>query len=311
MRAVRNTEQGIRVAEVAPPVAPGGVRVSVAGSGICGSDLHLVAFGPSSVTLGHEFGGRLDDGTPVAVVPVLTCGHCDPCRSGDEQRCGEAFGGLYGMSLDGGMADEVWVDPRCTRVVPEEVPVEDACLVEPLAVALHGVDRAGVEPGMRVLIIGAGPIGLCTVAVARHRGATVDLSARHQNRLSAGERLGAGTALGTDYDVVLDAAGTQSSVEQAVALTRPGGTVGILANFWDPVSLSMAFLIKEVSLVPSFMYGHHHGVEEFEGAVGVLQATPDLAPTVITHRFSLDDAAEAFRVAGDRSTHAIKVVLHP
>jgi threonine dehydrogenase-like Zn-dependent dehydrogenase len=311
MRAVRNTEQGIRVTEVAGPAAPDGVRVSVAGSGICGSDLHLASFGPSSVTLGHEFGGRLDDGTPVAVVPVLTCGRCEPCRSGHEQLCGQAFGGLYGMSLDGGMADEVWVDPRCTRVVPEAVPVEDACLVEPLAVALHGVDRAGVEPGMRVLVIGAGPIGLCAIAVARHRGATVDVSARHQNRLSAGARLGAGTALGSDYDVVLDAAGTQSSVDQAVGLARAGGTVGILANFWEPVSLSMAFLIKEVSLVPSFMYGHHHGAEEFDDAVGVLEATPDLAPTVITHRFSLDDAAEAFRVAGDRSTDAIKVVLHP
>jgi len=311
MRAVRNTEQGIRVTEVAPPFPTDGVRVSVAASGICGSDLHLVSFGPSSVTLGHEFGGRLDDGTPVAVVPVLTCGHCEPCRTGNEQRCGEAFGSLYGMSLDGGMADEVWVDLRCTRVVPGGVPVEDACLVEPLAVALHGVDRAGVEPGMRVLVIGGGPIGLCTVAAVGHRGATVDLAARHPNRLSAGGRLGAGTALGTDYDVVLDAAGTQRSVDRAVALARPGGTVGILANFWDPVSLGMAMLIKEVSLVPSFMYGHHHGAEEFEGAVGVLEATPELAPAVITHRFSLDDAAEAFRVAGDRSTDAIKVVLHP
>jgi threonine dehydrogenase-like Zn-dependent dehydrogenase len=189
--------------------------------------------------------------------------------------------------------------------------VEDACLVEPLAVALHGVDRAGVEPGTRVLVIGAGPIGLCAIAVVGHRGATVDVAARHRNRLSAGGRLGAGTALGSDYDVVLDAAGTQSSVDEAVARVRPGGTVGILANFWDPVSLGMALLIKEVSLVPSFMYGHHHGAEEFEGAVAVLGATPELAPTVITHRFSLDDATEAFRVAGDRSTDSIKVVLHP
>ena len=86
MRAVRNTEDGIRVVDW-PPIRAEGVRVSVASSGICGSDLHLVSFGPSAVTLGHEFCGRLDDGTPVAVLPVVTCGLLPACLAGDEQQC--------------------------------------------------------------------------------------------------------------------------------------------------------------------------------------------------------------------------------
>ncbi len=310
MRGVRSTAEGIQVVSTAK--APtGGVRVSVAGSGICGSDLHLASFGPSSVTLGHEFCGRLDDGTPVAVLPIVTCGHCERCLAGHDQQCASALGAMYGVSLDGGLADEVWVDPGCAKVLPPGVALDNACLVEPIAVALHGINRAGVEAGMRVLVIGAGPIGLCTIAAARSVGASVDLVANRRRRIEAGERLGANTSVGTEYDVVLEAAGTQGSMDKAIQLVRPGGTISILGNFWDPVAVGLGFQIKEVTLLPSYTYGHHHGVSEFEDAVRVLGAVPDLGDTIVTHRFPLDDAAEAFRVAGNRSTDAIKVVVHP
>jgi len=162
-----------------------------------------------------------------------------------------------------------------------------------------------------VLVIGAGPIGLCTVAVARARGADVDLAARHDRRIEAGERLGANTATTGDYDVVIEAAGTQQSMDRALESVRPGGTIGVASTFWEPVSFNMQFQIKEVSLVPAFTYGHNHGTSEFEEAARMLAAMPDLPAAVITHHFGLDDAAEAFRVAGDRSAEAIKVVVHP
>jgi 2-desacetyl-2-hydroxyethyl bacteriochlorophyllide A dehydrogenase len=307
---VRNTADGFRVVEVADSPTTG-VRVSVASSGICGSDLHLAAFGPSAVTLGHEFCGRLDDGTPVAVHPSVRCGRCARCRAGEEQQCSAAFESMYGVTLDGGLADEAWVDPVCARPLPATLALEVACLVEPIAVALHGAHRAEVVAGTRVLVIGAGPIGLCAVAVARRLGASVDTLAHRPERQAAAERLGAGRDAGSDYDIVLDAAGTQGSLDQAVARVRPGGTVGVLARFWEPVTIGMALLMKEVSLVPAFTYGHHHEVSEFEEAVRVLDAAPGLAETVITHRFPLDDAAEAFRVAADRSSGAIKVVVVP
>ncbi len=310
MRGVRCTDDGIRV--VTTDAEPGGgVRVSVVSSGICGSDLHLVSFGPSAVTLGHEFSGRLDDGTPVAVLPVVRCGRCERCLAGAEQQCSAALGAMYGISLDGGLADEVWVDPSCARELPTDLAVEHACLVEPLAVALHGINRSGVEPGTRVLVIGAGPIGLCSIAAARALGADVDLVARHSRRIEAGERLGAATAVPGDYDIVIEAAGTQQSMDKAFELVRPGGTIGVISTFWEPVGLAMQFQLKEVTLLPAFTYGHHHGVSEFEEAARMLAATPDLPEAVITHHFDLDDAAEAFRVAGDRSSGAIKVAVHP
>jgi len=178
-------------------------------------------------------------------------------------------------------------------------------------VAVHGVRRSGLTSGGRALVIGAGPIGLCTVAVARRLGATVDLLARRSERQAAGERLGAVAAAGTAYDVVLDAAGTQTSMDRAVDLVRPGGTIGVLASFWEPVAVGMALLMKEVTLVPAFGYGHHHRVCEFEEAMVMLADMPDLADAVITHHFPLDAAAEAFRTAGDRDSGAIKVVVHP
>ena len=310
MRGVRSTEEGIRVVDAVGTRADG-VRVSVASSGICSSDLHLASFGPSSVTLGHEFCGRLDDGTPVAVLPIVACGRCERCLAGDDQQCASVLGAMYGVSLDGGLAEEAWVDPRCATVLPPDLPLDQACLVEPIAVALHGINRAGADDSHAHAGHHTGPIGLCTIAAARSIGASVDLVAHRPRRIEAGERLGAGTAVGNGYDIVLEAAGTQGSMDTAIELVRPGGAIGILGNFWDPVAVGLGFQVKEVTLMPSFTYGHHHGVSEFEDAVRVLGATPDLAEAIITHRFSLDDAAEAFRVAGDRSSDAIKVVVEP
>ena len=311
MRGVKMTAEGIQLVGPSREPADGDVRVTVSTSGICGSDLHLASFGPSWAILGHEFSGRLDDGTPVAVLPAVRCGTCDRCLAGAEQQCRNVLGSMYGVSLDGGLADEVWVHPSCAVPLPGGLALDHAHLVEPLAVALHGVNRAGVVDGMRILVLGAGPIGLCTVAVAGHLGATVDIEGHRPRRTAAAERLGASLTVGTDYDVVLDAAGTQSSLDRATELVRPGGTVGILGTYWSPVTLGLSFQMKELNLVPSFTYGHHHGVDEFAEATRILDAVPELYDALTTHQFGLDDAAEAFRVAGDRDEDAIKVVVHP
>jgi len=311
MRAVRNTEDGIRVVSdegPGPGVTDDLVRVSVASSGICGSDLHLVSFGPSPVTLGHEFAGHLDDGTRVAVLPFAPCGGCDRCRAGAVQQCPSALAHTYGISRDGGMADAAWVAPGCARPLPDALPVEDACLVEPLAVALHGVHRAGVQPGMRVLVIGAGPIGLCAVSALRSEGTVPDVSARRPRRLDAAVRLGARPSVASEYDVVLDAAGTQESMDTACRLARPGGTVGVLGSFWSPVTVGLGWQLKEVTVVPAYTYGHHGGRSEFDAAADLLARSPALAEVVITHRVDLSDAPEAFRLAADRDA-TIKVVL--
>ena len=190
--------------------------------------------------------------------------------------------------------------------------VEDACLVEPLAVALHGLHRAGVEPGSTVLVIGAGPIGLCTIAASRAHGTEVDLLAHRPERCDAGVRLGARPATGTEYDVVFDAAGTQGSIDTAIDRVRPGGTVAVLGTFWDPVSLGIGLPDQRGHPRPGLrLRSPPRGPRSSTTRSRLLERTPGPPSVLITHRFPLDDAAEAFRVAADRESGAIKVVLEP
>jgi len=314
MRAVRASgDGGVRVVDVEPTVpahATDPVRVRVRSCGICGSDLHLAAWN-LPVTLGHEFAGVLDDGTAVAVQPNVWCGECDRCLAGETNLCRTGLTRLHGVSVDGGLADEVIVDRSCLVPLPTGVGAEIGALVEPLAVAGHAVRRVELEPGARILVIGGGSIGLALVGVAQANAVDVDLSARYPHQREAGERLGARLVVADEYDVVVDAAGSQASLDDAVTRVRPGGTVVVAATYWDPVSFGTDLLGKEVHVVPAAMYGHDHGVREFDLAAELLAARPELADVLVSHRFALDDAAEAFRVSGDRASGAIKVVLGP
>jgi threonine dehydrogenase-like Zn-dependent dehydrogenase len=171
--------------------------------------------------------------------------------------------------------------------------------------------RARLRGGERVAVIGAGSIGLCAVAAARVAGAAVDLVARHDAQREAGDRLGAG-APSDGYELVIDAAGTKSALEQAIALCRPGARVLLLATYWGGLELpGLALCLKEVDVVPASMYGRAGVVRDVDVAAGTLAANPEIAKTMISHRFPLDAATEAFATAADRAAGAIKVVLEP
>jgi threonine dehydrogenase-like Zn-dependent dehydrogenase len=312
VRGVRHTARGIEVLDVPDPEGdPDGneVLVEVAAAGICGSDLHLLGFGPLPVTLGHEIGGWLEDGTPVAMEPNRRCGECDRCVRGDTQLCRNGL--LGGVAIDGGMADYVLVTEEQVVPLPDGVAVGDASLVEPVACSVHALRRVGIEPGMRVAVVGAAALGLGAVAAAVDAGCEVGVAARHPHQLAAAESLGAVPIEGR-YDVVVDAAGTASAVEQAVALARPGSSIALLGTHWDGLQApGLPLSTKELSLVSAFAYGRHARGRDSDDAAALLAAVPELAPAMITHRFPLDDAAEAFRVAADRAAGAIKVVLEP
>jgi 2-desacetyl-2-hydroxyethyl bacteriochlorophyllide A dehydrogenase len=318
MRAVRAGNGSVEVREVPAPDGPG-VRVDVKAAGICGTDLHLVSgddFPPPRVTLGHEIAGVTENGTPVAIEPLAPCSRCDPCRRGDEHLCAVGSAMLFGVGLDGGMADRIVVPERCLVPLPAGVAVRDASLVEPLAVVVHSLRRSAARPDQRVVVIGGGTIGLCAVAAARARGCDVALVARHDAQRAAGERLGAtaitDTAADGGYDIVIEAAGSESALRQAVGLARPGGTVVIPGVYWGPVAMpGLAMCLKEVSLCPTALYSRTATGRDIDAAAALLATTPGLADTLITHRFPLEAAAEAFATAASRDQGAIKVVLEP
>jgi 2-desacetyl-2-hydroxyethyl bacteriochlorophyllide A dehydrogenase len=310
MRAVRNTDQGILVTETDEPEAPG-VRLTIASTGICGTDVHFAAGGVQGFIYGHEFAGTAADGRCYAVEPTVHCGACDPCRAGHVQLCTAPDHGTLGIFRNGGMCDAVTVSENMLVPLPAGLDVRDACLVEPASVAWHGVRRAALTPGERVAVVGGGSIGLLAAAAARQRGYDVDIEVRHKHQRTAAERLAIGPAEG-GYDVVIDAAGSQTGLARCAELTRPGGRVVLLGLYRQTVPVpGVVSLVKELTYIHSISYSRHDGIRDTEQAAALLAGNPTIAQTVITHRFPLDEAAEAFRVAGDRASGAIKVVLHP
>ncbi len=310
MRAVRSTGSGgVEVVDVPRPEGEG-VRVRVRSAGICGSDLHLID-GPMKLphTLGHEFAGELADGTAVAIEPLASCQVCDCCERGDYNLCRVGATMLLGLGHDGGMAEEVLVPERSVVPLLPGVRVEDACLLEPLAVAVHGLRRVDAASGHRIAIIGGGSIGLCAVACARAAGAEVAMVARHGHQIEAAGQLGAKPVSG-EYDIVVDCAGTSSALDEAVRLARPGGALLLLGTYWDGMQLpGIPLCMKEIRIVPSSLYSRRSLSRDFEVAAGIAAARPEIARQMITHRFSLDEAVRAFDTARDRSAGVIKVVF--
>lgn len=315
MRALRLLESGLALLDVeARDPAPGEVRVRVRSAGICGSDLHAIARPamPMPHTLGHEVAGVLDDGTPVAIWPITPCGACDRCAAREPQQCRGAQWNTYGFGRDGGMAEAMIVERSTLVALPEGVSPADACLVEPLACSVHGANRAQLAAGQQVAVLGAGTIGLGFVAMARELGVAVDLEARHPHQQRAGEALGARIGTSGEYDVVVDAAGTAEALARAVSLARPGATLLLLATYHDGFQLpAYHFAMNELTLVPASAHGLGRDERDVDTAARLLAQWPEIAPTLITHRFPLADAARAFEVARDRRAGAIKVVLEP
>ena len=311
MRAVRYEGKAVRLVEAPAPEGPG-VRVRIRGCGICGSDIAMLDSGfPLAGIPGHELAGLLDDGSAVAIEPVAPCGACEFCLRGDYQVCRSGVAMIFGVGRDGGMAEELLVPERTLVRLPRRVRVEDACLVEPLAVALHGMRRAGLRGDERVVVVGGGPIGLCAVAASVAAGCETALVARHPAQIAAGRRLGAVEPRG-EYDVAAECAGTVTATAECCERVRPNGTLLLLAAFWNELTLpGIPVAAKELAIVTASMYGRLGAARDVDTAAALLAANPAIAECLITHRFPLAQAPAAFAAARDRRAGAIKVVLEP
>ncbi len=310
MRAVRFGDGKVQVID-APEPSGDGVLVEIRSAGICGSDLNILSLGyPIPYILGHEFAGVLEDGTAVAIEPITPCGECEFCVDGRYNLCRVGLGMLMGIQQDGGMADRIRVPERCLVPLPPGVSPREACIVEPLAVAVHGIREAGIQAGQRVAVIGAGSVGLCAVVAAQNAGADVSLVARHESQRQAGRDLGAKLEADGEFEVVIDCAGNAGALETAAKLCRPAGTLLLIATYWGGMQLP-GFLIclKEIRCVPSSLYSNHHEGSDFELAARIVAERSDLSEIMITHRLPLDEAARGFELGADRKSGAIKVVL--
>lgn len=310
MRAVRSTPPGVTVVDVDEPEGPGEL-IKITSASICASDFGYIAMG-STFVLGHELAGITEDGRAVAIEAIFGCGECELCLEGRYNLCATTGTTALGVMADGGMSEWFRAPTRSLVDLPEDLDASSACLVEPTAVAWHTVRLAGAGPDRRVAVVGGGAIGLMAVAAARAMGAAeVALEARYPHQIELGERLGASRPNGL-YDVVIEAAGSESALHRAAELAAPGGAMGVLGVFPPEVQWpQMVCFMKEVRSVPALGYCRHEGGRDFDDAAQLLASTPTLVESLITHRFPIEDAAEAFRTASDKSTGALRVVVEP
>ncbi len=311
MKAVRSTEGAVAVVDVDEPPGVGEV-LDMKATSVCASDLSYIRFGSTNI-LGHELAGLRSDGTPVMVEAIYGCLECAQCRRGAYNLCPTHGQRALGIFADGGMSEQFRAPSERLVALPAGLALRDACIVEPGSVSWHALRLAGTGAGTRVAVVGAGALGLLGVAGARRMGAEdVAVEARHPHQQQAAERLGA--RIGSDglYDVVLEAAGTVASLARCSQLVAPSGTIVVVGVHYGPVEVDwMSLFHREARLIPSLGYCSHDGVREFEEVAAMLADDPSIAQTVITHRFPLEDATEAFRVAADKGSGAIRVVIEP
>jgi threonine dehydrogenase-like Zn-dependent dehydrogenase len=161
-------------------------------------------------------------------------------------------------------------------------------------------------------VIGGGTIGLCAVAIAKLATPEVYLVARHVGQQRAGEQLGAKLTIGSDYDVVIDCAGTSESIAQAVSLCKPGATLLLLATYWGGLTLpAFEVTMKQLRIVTSSSQARSGLTRDVDIAASAMAKNPQIGKTLITHRLPLEAAEEAFAIANNRAAGAIKVTLNP
>jgi (R,R)-butanediol dehydrogenase / meso-butanediol dehydrogenase / diacetyl reductase len=335
VRAVKVAEDRRLVAVEcpAPEPGPGQALVEVSYCGICGSDLHfrdVPELFPAGTVPGHEFSGRIvsvgdgvcgwSAGDRVCVLPFGQCGVCPVCRGGNEQVCPHAVSNGVGLGTGrpGAYAEHVAVDERMLFSLPDSVDDRAGTLVEPLAVAIRAVDQSRVADEEPVLVLGAGPIGLLTALVLRHRGAQrAVVCSRNPARARRAAALGlesisidevALTPPGERPACVFECAGTPAAAQLAVETLRPLGRLVLVGLSLTPLALAAPpIVIKELEIQGVIAYRR----AQFQAAIDMLAAGAIPVGELITEIVPLAEAEAAFQALTVRGSDKLKILLAP
>lgn len=289
MKAAQLVEPGkITIQETPiPSPKPGEVLIRTSVAGLCGSD-HSVYHGKFDVPLpvipGHEAIGTIVElgegvtnvsvGQRVTIQPNFGCGVCPLCKSGHDNICPSKI--RLGIDTNGVLAEYVTAPSRYVWALPADLPDEVAVFTEPLAVAVHGVNMLPPKKDDRVLVMGAGIVGLLALQVARISGAEITACDLEQTRLDLAEKLGASRILGerdaldafhNTFDVIYDTSGSPAAFELALQLAAPGGKIVIFSLPSQEASLNIQTIVrKELQIKGSMIY-----TDEFPQAIEILQ----------------------------------------
>lgn len=323
-----------------PMPGQGEAVVRVRATGICGSDLQMNADkdDPDKLPAGHEVAGEIVEigqgvdskliGQRVAVDIIgsgRACTTCWYCRQGEFTYCQNKA-----PSEGGGFADYMKRQAIGCYPVPDNLSWDEAALVEPLAVSIHGVRRGALSGGETVAVLGSGNIGLTAIAAARAMGAgKIIATARYNQQARMAKALGADKALpdtgpefadaisqvtdGRGADMTLETVGghQDKTAAQAVDVTRRQGRIVVLGVYRRPFEFDFTGPgFKEQSIIFSNCYGVLNGRHDYEVAIDILAAGHVNLKQMVTHKYSLDEIQTAFETAYDKTSGAIKVQIH-
>ncbi|MGW8392637.1 zinc-binding alcohol dehydrogenase family protein [Pseudoduganella sp. HUAS MS19] len=323
----------LRINEVPLPVpAPGEVLLRVRRIGLCGTDMHIFRgtqpFLQYPRVMGHELSGEiasapagsgLETGDQVYVMPYLSCGRCIACRRGKTNCCGNIQ--VLGVHRDGGMAEYLAL-PAQFVFRTDGISLDEAAMLEFLAIGAHAVRRGAVKEGQRVLVVGAGPIGLAVTLFARLNGAQVTVLDSREDRLAfsrevlkapytvlAGggdKQLMAALTEGEFYDVVFDATGNVKAMERGLEFVAHGGSYVLVSIVLDRISFSdPEFHKRETTLLGS----RNATADDFRAVLAAVKA--GLVPTGLmnTHRSTLEGFVDVLPQWMDPASGVIKAIV--
>jgi L-iditol 2-dehydrogenase len=329
MKVIRlHARADLRLSNEPVPVPRSGEKlVEVKAVGVCGSDLHWFSEGAIGdaqlkhpLVLGHEFAGVTEDGQSVAVDPAIPCGQCEFCQQGHPNLCSFIIFAGHDEQ-DGGLRECIAWDKKSLFPIPDSLTYTDGAMLEPLGVGIHAVDLGKLKAGMTVGVFGCGPIGLMLIQLARLAGATniiatdvlshrVDAAkdfGAHHAFLTAGslepEQIGAATN-GRGVDVAFEAAGKQEAVDDAFAAVLPGGKVILVGIPDDDRTSFSASTARRKGLTIKLARRMKH---TYPRAIDLVTKGLVDVRSLVTHRFPLDRAVEAFQVAARRE--GLKVII--
>ncbi|MFZ7946120.1 MULTISPECIES: zinc-dependent alcohol dehydrogenase [Bacillaceae] len=319
-----------------PQVAEKDVLIKVKVTGICGSDIHtykgLHLFRKPPVIIGHEVAGEVvkigagvtqfQVGDRVTVEPQVGCGSCEACLTGNvnycEHRGAPGLNGWYGT-----MAEYFAAPEQTVFKLPDSMTFDQGVLVEPLAVGVHAVRKADIQLGDKVAILGAGPIGLLTLAAAKAAGATtvlvtdiMDYALKSASKMGATHTLNtlnkqdwiseAKEVVGGEFDKVLVAAGVPGIIDQAISLLGRGGRCVTIAMFHGTQTFDIVNLQQqEKEIVGCMTYTR----EDTISAIELIHAGHVAEDVIITHKLPYEEAARGFQMVDKKEDSSLKVLV--
>ena len=326
----------IEFREIETPVPKASeVLIRIMKIGVCGSDIHVWhgkhPFTSYPVTQGHEVSGEiaalgagvenLEVGQKVTIQPQVVCGKCYPCRHGKYNLCETLK--VMGFQTTGVASEYFAVDAAKVTPLPQEMSFDEGAMIEPLAVAVHAVRKFGDMRGMRVAVLGAGPIGILVAQAAKGMGAeSVLITDISDLRLEKARQCGVdfcvntreadfGEALVSSFgpdkaDVIYDCAGNNVTMGQAIRCARKGSTIILVAVFAGMAEVDLAVLNDhELDLNTTMMYRN----EDYLEAIELVRAGKvDLKPLISKH-FAFRDYAEAYRYIDENRETTMKVII--